>query len=82
MTEEDPETLDLTEVNAALREIQKLFKGEEEADTAKIGLKAAKAALAVRKLAARDEDKAEAAREKALQTYAGTRWTSLFYETP
>ena len=72
---------DLDAVNEALREVQRLFKGEEEAETAQLGLKAVKDAVAVRRTAERDEDAAEAQREKARETYAGTRWTALFYET-
>jgi len=75
------ETDDLDEVNEVLRTIQRLYKGEEEADTAKVGMKAVKVALSLRKLAEKDEDKAASEREKALETFAGTRWTVLFYET-
>ena len=82
VAEQVAEVDDLTEINTTLREIQKLYRGEDEADTAKLGLQAVKQALAIRKVAESDEDKAELQREQARETFSGTRWTSLFYDTP
>jgi len=71
------EVEDTSRLTSSLAAIERDFKGEPEADAARLGKKAVRVALA----AAGDADP-DAARSKALETYAGTRWEWLFRDRP
>ncbi len=68
---------DLKPLRTALKSVQKQFKGEPEAKTAKLGLKAVDAFA---RIASQDGEKAGKAREKAAATFKDTRWATLFEE--
>lgn len=80
--EEVKTTTDLTTLNKELRTIQKLFKGEPEEESAKLGPKAVKAAVRFRQLDEALPETAIAERMKAAEKYEGTRWEWLFRERP
>jgi hypothetical protein len=75
-------TTDAAPLNAELRAIQKLFKGEPEETSAKLGPKAVKAALKLREVAETLPSTADAEREKLADEYEDTRWEWLFRERP
>jgi hypothetical protein len=68
---------DLKPLKAVLKGVQKQFKGEPEAETAKLGLKAVDTYARIAKL---DGEKAVVARGKAAATFKDTRWAPLFQE--
>jgi len=80
--EEVKTTEDIAALTKELRVVQKLFKGEPEEETAKLGQKAAGLALRLRELSETLEMTAIAQREKAAEAYAGTRWEWLFRKRP
>jgi len=73
---------DITALTKELAAVQKLFKGEPESETAKLGKAAVKTALAVRTTIATDEAKGAAMREDSAGKYADTRWVWLFRKRP